>query len=127
MKPVEPAELSGYLDGELDVARTAEVRELLSRDAALLAQFEALRATDANWRAAAASAAFVPRLQLPAPRARATSWARIAALALALIALRVLPKLGGPMVWGIALHAVALAIALVWIVRMIRSSALHPK
>ena len=55
MKPVEPAELSGYLDGELDVARTAEVRELLSRDAALLAQFEALRATDANWRAAAST------------------------------------------------------------------------
>ncbi len=120
MKAIDAAELSAYLDGELDPPRRAEVEKALASDAALRAEFEQLRLHYAVWAAAASSA-------ISEPAKHTSSFAidfRIIIGIVLLLALRFLPKLGDLVFWGIVIHAVALVVVLTSIARMIRMDAL---
>lgn len=91
MTPLDPAELSAFLDGELPPARMSEIEAMLTGDANLRAEYEALRRADANWRQAGAAAMFVPPVRLPTTD-------RVAAMSLwpaAVVAVLLLARVGG--------------------------------
>jgi anti-sigma factor RsiW len=87
MPPIDPAELSAYLDGELPAGRADEVRAALARDAALRATFERLAALDADCTARAAAAMFRPRVQLTPSPAPGRYWMVAGAIGLLLVRL----------------------------------------
>lgn len=103
MRPVEPAELSALLDGELSPDRADQVRQALATDPTLRRQFERLAALDVRWRSAAELAAFRPHVTAPA-RSRAGV---LVGTALALVTLRLVLKLLPP---GIAIGLELLAL-----------------
>jgi anti-sigma factor RsiW len=89
-------ELSALLDGELDPAQAAQLQAEIAADAALRAQYEQLWQVDAGLRAIAEQAGFVSEITLPASESRQAeewSWSAIAAVAVALLLVRFLPKL----------------------------------
>jgi anti-sigma factor RsiW len=65
MRPIEPVELSAFIDGELDAGRAAEVRAALALDAALRERYEALVHADAHLRSLSAGAELTPRIRWP--------------------------------------------------------------
>ena len=69
MRPIEPAELSAFIDGELDAERTSEVRAALASDEALRARYESLAHADAHLRSVAAGMILSPRISWPARKA----------------------------------------------------------
>jgi anti-sigma factor RsiW len=115
MKSIDPVELSGLLDGELDPLRAQEVQAALARDPALRSEFEALRAADRGWRAAAGGAAIPIRTALPASGIRILPVA--APLLAVLVALRLLASLGDLVTLALLLHGVAFAALLTWTMR----------
>ena len=118
MNPVEPEELSAFLDGELDAERVREVEMQIAADPALLRAFEALSGADAAWRAVAATAIFEPAVELPATGSRPSWLVASAPLIVALVLLRMAPKLIESPVFGFGLHAIALAALLAAIIRL---------
>jgi anti-sigma factor RsiW len=64
MNPVDAAELSALLDGELPARRAEEVRQALLVDPALASHWESLGRLNAAWKAQAAGLAFTPRASL---------------------------------------------------------------
>lgn len=119
MKPIDESELSAYLDDELDPKRTAQVRAALADDEKLAAQLDAFRAVDEAWREAAVTARFAPDVRLVRATAFWESWKGIAVLSTLLVALRWLPSVTGLLEWGLAIHAAALALVLVWTARRV--------
>jgi anti-sigma factor RsiW len=119
MRAVDRSEISAYLDGELDDARAREVEAALAADSALTAEFAALDAADKNWREAARAAQFEPSVRLPAAATFLPSLPGLAAVMIALLALRFLPGLVGSSVWAFAIHGVALAVLSGWTVRAV--------
>jgi anti-sigma factor RsiW len=120
VKPIEPAELSGYMDGELHPARAREVAAALESSPALQSEFNRLVGADNSWRMAAREARFTPRQPTNVPR-RLRSVLRAAGSVILLLAVRGVPKLAGTLDVELILNAVALAIALTWIIRMTRA------
>lgn len=120
MKPIEPFELSGYLDGELEPDRVRELEAVLERDPALRAEYEALANADRDWKSAAGLAAFAPNTQLQISKSFTHSPLALATVLVLLVVLRMTPKLTDVFAWGLVLHAIVLAIALQWVVRMAR-------
>ena len=120
MKPIEPAELSGYLDGELGPDRIRELEAALADDPLLRADYHALANADSAWRSAVHQAAFAPNTQLPLSKSLISSPFAIAAILFLLLVLRITPKLVDFVAWGFIVHATALAVVLPWIVRMAR-------
>jgi anti-sigma factor RsiW len=120
MKPVERAELSAYLDGELPPDRAAEVRRAIAEDDSLRAAYEQLAVLDHQWTTLAARAAFHPRVRWATRAAGpplAAAW-----LALALLMVRIAAKLGPPLVAG-AIEVLALAAVIGWVVlQVVRTS-----
>jgi len=117
MPPIDPAELSALLDGELPAGRAEEVRAALSQDPVLRQSYEQLVACDANWSTRAAAAMFRPRVQLDrAPFAGRflTATAVVLGLLLLRMALKALPPL-----YGAGLEALLLAIVVGWGLRRI--------
>ncbi len=125
MKPVEPAELSAYLDGELEPARAREVQQALEHEPSLRAEFETLNRLDGAWRAAAGSAAFQPRVRLPRGAAASPTLLAGASAIAVLVALRVIPKLTDALGLGLLLHGIALSLILAWLVRLSRQDAVN--
>lgn len=121
MNPIEPAELSAYLDGELNPARAREVESALATSPALQAELDALTKADKTWRMAARLAAFRSTIQLPRTSSRKVPLYRTAGAVVLLLAVRFLPKLAGALDWGLIANGVALAIAMVWVIRMTRA------
>jgi anti-sigma factor RsiW len=120
MRLVEPAELSAYLDGELDPDRARELAAALAEDADLRAAYEALANSDKSWQLAAAAASFKPAIDLSShENSRASRLTEIMVVAV-LVALCVMSKTTDAITLGLILHGIALAIALPWIVRMAR-------
>lgn len=120
MNPVRPEELSALLDAELSAERAREVRTQLAIDPDLNAQFEALRRLDVGWRKAGAAARFVPVVSMPMARESTTGTLPAAALMLALLSIRILPKLLDLQLMAWALHAVAFVLivsAALWLLR----------
>jgi anti-sigma factor RsiW len=116
MNAIDPAELSAYLDGEVSVARAAEIRRALATDATLRAQFDRLKSLDGEWTAVADSAVAKPVERVVSLR---MDLRFVVALVL-LLALRFLPKLGDLVVAAVVLHALVLIILLAVIVRVVR-------
>ena len=110
MTPLDPAELSAFLDGELPPARAREIEALLAEDAGLRAEYEALRQTDADWRQAGAAAMFVSQVRLPlAARGPAISlWP--GAIAAALLLARIAAKFIEPVAPSLLLNFAGLAL-----------------
>lgn len=101
------AELSAYLDGELEPDRAAAVANLIANDDQVRAQYEALRTLDSQLRQVADAAAFAPRVVLPRPASKAVPW--LAVLVPALPGAWLLAKLLGTMTVALAINGVALA------------------
>jgi anti-sigma factor RsiW len=106
--PVDPAELSALIDGELPPERGREVEALLAQDPALRAEYEALRAQDARWRQAAGAATFVPAVDLGQASDVPLPW--LAAIVLVLLAARLGGKFIGSLGPSLLLNLVALAL-----------------
>jgi anti-sigma factor RsiW len=94
MSPIDPAELSALIDGELPPERAGEVRRALAADPELRAVYDRLVHLDGSWKAAAAGAAFPPRVALGTRPG--ISLAGIALVAVGLLALRLVLKLLPP-------------------------------
>jgi anti-sigma factor RsiW len=116
MKPIESAELSAFLDCELDADRACEVQTALEGSPELRAEFDALSAMDAEWRSAAGRSAFEPKVVLPSNPAPVESWLITAATVAGLVAIRMIPKFGGSIEFGFVLHVLALALLMVWLI-----------
>jgi anti-sigma factor RsiW len=122
--PIDPSELSGLLDGELDPVRAQEVRAAIAADPALRAEFEALQDADRAWRDAAASAQFPAAVRVPsevAPSWWRQSFVALGAMLVALLALRLVTRFGNASRWEwvLLLHSLALAAILVWVTRLL--------
>jgi anti-sigma factor RsiW len=85
MSPIEPHELTAFLDGELPPDRARAIEEALESDATLREELESLALDDAAWRAAAASARFRPEIILPRVAAAPVSMSIPAVIALAVL------------------------------------------
>lgn len=114
MTPIDPAELSALLDGELSAERAAVVRQALADDPALRAEYEAMLRCDTAWKAAAATARFTPQVSLHQSlwgyRLRAAGV--VSGLLLLRIALKVMPS-----ALAVPIETVLLTVLLVWGVR----------
>jgi anti-sigma factor RsiW len=114
--PIDPAELSALIDGELPPGRAREIEVLIAADPGLRAEYEALRGLDARWREAAGAAMFTPTVQLPPERARVPV-AGVAAVVLVLLLARIggkfLESLGPMLLLNLAALALIGAMVLV--------------
>jgi anti-sigma factor RsiW len=112
VNPIDPAELSALLDGELPATRAAEVRYALATGADLHQQFEQLTLLDARWQAAAESLAFRPQVS-PVPTSDLSGrWLLLGGVSV-LVALRLATKMLTPET-AIGLQVVALAAVGIW-------------
>jgi anti-sigma factor RsiW len=118
MKPVELAEISAFLDGELSGARASEVEAALKNDSALRAEFNALAKMDVAWRSVASTSVFVPKVHLASNATLVRLWLGTAAILIVLVAVRILPKLTDALEFGFVLHGIGLVIVLAWVIRM---------
>ena len=116
MLPIDPAELSAFLDGELPAERADEVRVALARDAALRESFERLAALDADCKGRAAAAMFRPRVQLTPRPAPGRYWMAAGAIGLLLVSLAL--KTPPPAI-GAGLGVLLLVLFLGWGLRRI--------
>jgi anti-sigma factor RsiW len=112
MKPVDPAEISALLDGELSAERSEQVRRSIAESSELRQVFEELTAVHRDVTADAVAARFRPRLSLPG----GTTFPALGVLgfAIAMLVVRVAAKLV-PVTVGGVLHAAALAAVLWWV------------
>lgn len=113
MTPLRPGELSAYLDGELSAEREREVENILSSEPAARAEFDAIAAADAGWRSYARSAAFHPRVSLPAQRDGAIPIWVVVAFVGVLIAMQFALERLGVLALTVALNGAAFAIVLI--------------
>lgn len=112
MLPIDPAELSAYLDGELPAGRAEEVRAALARDPELRQSYDLLVVHDADWRARAEATMIQPHV-----RFAGTPWAArvltvtgvVLGLLLFRMALKALPPL-----YGASLEAILLVLVIGW-------------
>ena len=121
MNPIDEAELSGLLDGELDPERAAFVRQAIDRYPALKAQFERLSKLDGSCRRVAAQVSFSPRVVLPAAPSPHVEHGfeikgpTVAIALLGLVAIYFAPKILSGLLIGMSLHAGAL-VAVLWMI-----------
>lgn len=123
MRPIEPFELSAFIDGELDAERTAEVRAALATDEALRAQHEALLHADAQLSSLAAGMTLIPHIRLPPPkalpaaRARGGLWQALPALVIP--AAWLIARLSATDWLAVAASVLAFLVLLNWVVRLV--------
>jgi anti-sigma factor RsiW len=115
MEPINPEELSAYVDGELDAHRARQVATAIESDPATRQAYQIIAQADSAWRAAAQSARFRPKTALPS-RIALESAASMCAAILLLLAVRALPKLSDAMTWGLMLQGIALGAIVLWVV-----------
>jgi hypothetical protein len=118
MKPIQAAELSAYLDGELDSHRAAEVKVALASDPALQAEYECLTQADTAWKAAAHTAKFEPKATVVGNKTFLGSPLALAAIIVLAVASRFALELSDVIVWGLILHSTAMALVLPWVIHM---------
>jgi anti-sigma factor RsiW len=112
MKPIEPAEISALIDGELPTARAEEVRQAIAGDPSLRRAYDELLAMDADLRSSATQAMFPPRVALP--ETADSFGVRMFLAAAALVLLRVLMKLSPPEL-SAGLATALLAVVVGWV------------
>lgn len=114
MKPIDPAEISALLDGELMPKRAAEVRRAIAGDQSLRQIHDRMALVDADLRDYSANLSFEPRVVLPA--ATSGDGVRIFLVALAFVMLRLATKLMTPAL-ATGLMVVVLVGVAVWVLR----------
>ena len=67
MNDLDPAELSAFLDGELDPSRARQIEALIAADPEARAAFDQLSLADHRLRSIAEAAAFRPQIRWPEP------------------------------------------------------------
>lgn len=125
MTPLEPGELSAYLDGELSLARMGEIEAMLATDAALASELQRLARSDAAWRAAASSAAFQPA---PAaqPQVRSKGFAPgIVAVAMLFAVVTIAVKILGLLSLLLALNITAAILVLIGAAKLASDQMTH--
>lgn len=112
MKPVDPAEVSALLDGELSPERAEQVRCAITEDSELRRVFEELSSVHRDLMICAVAARFQPRISL----AKSTSFPAVGilGLGLAMLILRLIVKLL-PLGVGVAFQSTALVLVLLWV------------
>jgi ferric-dicitrate binding protein FerR (iron transport regulator) len=65
MKPIDPSDISALLDGKLSPEDADRVRRALAEDSSLRREYEELAALDAELKASARAAMFLPEVVLP--------------------------------------------------------------
>ncbi len=123
MNTIDPVELSAYLDGELTPERAREVEAALRTSPALRTELDALAEADETWRAAARSAAFRPDVKLRDAVASKVSVYRIGGAVTFLLAVRIVPKLAGTFDLELIANGIALALVVIWVIRMAGAGA----
>jgi hypothetical protein len=113
--PINDAEISAYIDDELDSARMQEVEQELVNDPVLRAQYEDLKTADRQWKSVASSLESQPSIVLPRESLTKNSIAAALLLLLAFLVLRFAPKFITLMSVGVIIHAIALALILLWV------------
>lgn len=108
MSDLDPAELSAFLDGELDAIRAAEVAAIIASDEDIRLEYELLKREDLQWRAIARSAAFRPRLRWTHPGQAFPTW--VAAPLLFILTASVAGRLTGAMAESLVLNTVSLLV-----------------
>jgi anti-sigma factor RsiW len=128
MNPLDPAELSAYLDGELSAERMREIERIVALDPTARAELESLAKLHARWQASARTAAFLPAVNLPSMKETRTldrsAIAFLVLLVIAQIALRVFNVLA----LVLALEFLALVVVLTGVIALTASpgSAVTP-
>jgi hypothetical protein len=112
MLPIDPAELSAFLDGELPAGRAEEVRDALVRDPVLRQSFDQLVACDAAWKAQAESAQFRPRVRF-AWRPFSSRYLKVAVIVCGLLLLRLTLKTFPPL-YAVGLETILLTLVIGW-------------
>jgi hypothetical protein len=111
MLPLDPAELSAFLDGELPAGRADEVRAALACDPVLRQSYEQLSALDAEWKTRAAAAMFRPQVRFNASFVPGR-YVTVAAV-IGLLLLRLTMKLAPPFL-GAGFDFLLLGLFVVW-------------
>jgi anti-sigma factor RsiW len=126
MKPVDPAEISALLDGELPPQRAAEVRRAIAADAELAALHAQLSGLDRELMSLARACEFEPNVSL-AP-VRPISYNSMWFVAMLLLSVRIAAKVL-PFVPAVGLQAAAfvlLSTCLVyWLMRTLRNDGVQ--
>lgn len=113
--------LSALLDGELDAREAARVRARIAADPELSREFEILKRMHERLGEAAEQLAFMPDIALPqAERGAVGAWMTGAAVMMALLCVRFLPKFVDLALVGIALQIAACAAVAFVIIKMAR-------
>lgn len=110
MKPIDPAEISALLDGELPRQRADQVRRAIAEDEALGREYEKICALDGDLKVYAQSVAFRPRVSVSAAPA---SRIPLIPLAFACLLLRFVLK-SVPPVLGTGLEIAVLVFLVGW-------------
>ncbi|HYF49222.1 MAG TPA: hypothetical protein VEJ63_07445 [Planctomycetota bacterium] len=123
MTPIDEAELSGYLDGELSPENAEKVREAMERNPALKAEYERLAALDAACHRAAGTSPFKPAISLPSIKHPPIRWVAVIAAITALTVSYLAPKsFALLMITAVTLHTAILGVVLWLTARAIRAS-----
>jgi anti-sigma factor RsiW len=95
MKPIDPAEISALLDGELPAERAEQVRRAIAEDEALRLEYEEIVALDTDLKACAQAAVFHPRVSLDVePATRIPLIALVVGCLLLRLVVKTAPSLG---------------------------------
>lgn len=122
MRPIEPAELSAFIDGELEEPRAAEVRAALAADATLRERHAGLLQADAHFSALAQTLTLHPQVRWPTPAPiPASAFPMGRGLAVGLLAVAAWLSARMPVEsLGLVVGALALAALIVTVVVLVR-------
>jgi hypothetical protein len=115
MKQIDPAEISGLIDGELDPARAAEVREAIEKNPVLRMEFEQLSKLNAACLKAGVQASFQAKVDLPSTADDLTHKLGKPLALTILLLIYFMPKAINMFFIGIVVHAAVLAVVL-WVI-----------
>ena len=126
MTPLNPAELSAYLDGELSETRAREVAAMVAANPALLDELDMLGNQDAAWRVAAGAAAFRPALRLQGAGDMAASGRTIMVCVALFLAIAVVVRGFDNLAVSLVLNLVAAALISIGVYVLARSDPAMP-
>ena len=121
MTQLEPAELSAYLDGEVDAARALEIAAIIAASPSLADELDTLSRHDAAWRMSARSATFHPVVRLRASGTARLSAPYITALVGLLMVIGVAAKTQESFFFAIAANVVAAAMVSIGVLVLARA------
>ncbi|MDB5676158.1 MAG: hypothetical protein JWM65_3140 [Sphingomonas bacterium] len=127
MTPLNPAELSAYLDGELSETRAREIAAMIAASPALLDQLDILGREDAAWRVAAGAAAFRPVLRLQAAGDTAVSGTTIMVCVALFVAIAAVVRGLDNLAVSLVLNLVAAALVSLGVYVLARSDLAMPR